>query len=121
MAIDSAAKRQSAFLDEFLILPDVSGIEVSDRLALLGHYAGIAAGSGVTWTNRKTLTFIPKPPVTPSGAAPNYREYERWMNRVYRILLDTADEDRILGLNSDGTGTGSLKTPMDRPSYWIGK
>lgn len=43
MAIDTAAKRQSAFIDNWgVILPDGT-IDAADRETLIGQYGGIAA------------------------------------------------------------------------------
>lgn len=44
MAIDTLAKRHSAFIDNWgVVIPDGT-LDASDRLTMLGQYSGIAAG-----------------------------------------------------------------------------
>jgi hypothetical protein len=61
MAIDTAAKRNSALLDPWGVLPFPDGtIDSGDRLTLLGFYSGIGA----------------EEPETPTGPRPGaYRGY----------------------------------------------
>lgn len=57
MAIDSKAKRNSALLDAWGVLPFPDGtIDASDRLTLLGFYSGIeATAAGIVPTAPRLL------------------------------------------------------------------